>query len=184
MADKPMQNPGKEPPKAAEEPKPGAEGRVDTDAIKAKMNILPKFQELYETLMVRGLKIAEQFMFPEAGRPSFIDSPKPPAEKLAEGVITIVYLLWTQSNKTFDPRLVVPVTFGLTLDIFDKVQISDPEEFTAAVLGDAMEKSIGGVMQKFGVQPEQAQQVIQQYASTLKSAGASPADTAAAAKPA
>lgn len=158
-------------------------GKVDTDAIKAKINILPQFKTLYETLMVRGLRIADKFMFPEQGKPSFIDGPKPPADKLAEGVMTIVYLLWTQSNKTFDPRLIVPVTFSLVIDLFDKVQISDPEMFTAPVLGEATEKAVGGIMQKFGVDPEQAQQVIQQHASSLNSAGANPAETAAA-KPA
>ena len=156
-----------------------AGGKVDTDAIKAKMNILPKFRPLYETLMTRGLKIADKFMFPtQPGKQSCIDGPKPPADKLAEGVVTLIYLLWTQSNKTFDPRLVVPVAFGLTLDLFDKVQISDPQEFSADVLGDAMEKSIGGVMQKFGVAPDQVQQVIQQYAASLKASGANPAQVA------
>lgn len=157
-------------------------GRVDIDAIKAKMNILPKFQPMYEILMTRGLKIAKLALYPEKGKPSQIDVGNgTPAQKLAQGVTTLIYLLWTQSNKTFDPRLVVPVTFGLTLETFDLLQTSDGDQYTKPVLGEGVELALSGVMAKFGVQPDQIQQVLQQHAASLKSAGANPADVQSAA---
>jgi hypothetical protein len=97
------------------------------------------------------------------------------AEKLAKGIVGVMYFIWEQSNKTLPPQIIVPVTFTLTLHAFDFLQKSDDPEATRDVLGDAVEKAIAGIMGKFGVAPDQIQQIIEQQRAKVGAAKPKPA---------
>jgi hypothetical protein len=153
-------------------------GPVDIAAILAKVKIEPQFKKMYDMAVLSGMR----FMFDKSTHQNalkYLDQPGPMAEKLAKGIVGVMYFIWEQSNKTLPPQIIVPVTFTLTLHAFDFLQKSDDPEATRDVLGDAVEKAIAGIMGKFGVAPDQIQQIIEQQRAKVGAAAGKPAAPAA-----
>lgn len=157
--------------KTSTAPASDAPGAVDVDAILAKVQIPPKFQAIYQKAVLSGMRI----MFDAKSHKMMEDQlakPGPLPDKMAEGMTGLIYMLWTQSNKTLPPQIIVPLTFTLTLKAFDFLQKSGDAEATKEVLGEAVEKSLTSVMTKFGVTPDQIPQILQQMKGSVAGAPA------------
>lgn len=162
-------------------------GPVDVDAILAKTDIHPQFKKIYDRAVLSGMRI----MFDKKSHPmvlKYLDGEGELADKIAKGVVGVLYMLWDQSNKTLPPQILVPVVFTLTLKAFDFLQKSDEPGATKEVLGDAVEKGVTRMLEEFGATPEQIPQILgqlQQAMQTGKSPGAppDPKAVAEAAKP-
>lgn len=127
---------------------------IDVDAIIAKVDIPPNLKSIFDKAILSGMRI----MFDKSSHKMLLDQldkPGPMAQKLGEGVITLVYMLWTQSNKTLPPQIMVPITMVLTLKAFDFLQKSGEPEATKELLGEGVHMAVTGVMERFGVTEEQ-----------------------------
>jgi len=136
-------------------------GPVDVDSIIAKIQVDPKFKSIYDKAVISGMRI----MFSKDSHQMLLDQLQKPGElpqKIAEGITTLVYMLWTQSNQTLPPQIIAPVTVTLTLKAFDFLQKSGDPDASAEDLGEAMDATIDMVMGKFGVQRNQIEQMMGQ----------------------
>lgn len=134
-------------------------GAVDVDALiaEANKNIPANMAPIFEKVVLSGMRI----MFDKGSHEMMLaelDGPGPLAEKLANGIIKLVYMLWQQSNKTIPPQLMVPATLVLTLRAFQFLQESKDPEATKQVLGQAIELAINGVIERFKGPDEQGGQ--------------------------
>jgi len=124
--------------------------KINVDQILAKINIPKNLKPMYDKVLLSGMRIlfdksSHQMMLDELSKPG------PMAKKIADGIIGLMYLLWTKSNGSIPPQLIVPVTTALTLESFRFLQDSGDPEATKETLGDAMDLSVNGIMAKFGV---------------------------------
>lgn len=130
---------------------------IDVNAIINKMQVPSNLKAIYDKCVLSGLRImfdknSHKMMLAE------LDKPGPMDQKLADGIITLMYMLWTKSNKTLPPQIIVPVTVTLTLRAFDFLQQSHDPQATKEVLGSAMEKATSGIMERFNVTQDQLRQ--------------------------
>lgn len=133
------------------QPRPAA-GAIEVGPIiaKARSGLPANLQGVYDKAVLSGMRI----MFDKASFQMTMDElkqPGPLATRIANGVIKLVYLLWTQSNKTLPPQIIVPVTLTLALKAFEFMQMVQDPEATKEVLGDATHQAVQGVMDRFGV---------------------------------
>lgn len=148
-------------PVAAQEPaipQAGADGKIDVNAIIDKIQVPPNLKSIYDKAIVSGLRI----MFDKKSHKMLLeqlDKPEPMEKKLSEGIITLVYMLWTESNKTLPPQILVPITVTLTLRAFEFLQDSGDQEATKEALGEAMHMAVVGLMERCGVPQDQLQQM-------------------------
>jgi hypothetical protein len=143
-------------PPVAASPSPAAAappaGPVDVAALVAQVEakIPANLKDIYSKAVLSGMRIMfsgqSHHLLTEA-----LDKPGPLATNISNGIIQLMYLLWTQSNKTLPPQIIVPVTVTLTLKAFDYLQHSHDPQATKDVLGQATTLAIHGVMSRFGV---------------------------------
>lgn len=124
---------------------------VDVQPIidRAKQDVPANLKEPLDKIVLSGMRI----MFDRSSHKLLLDEldkPGPLAQKLGEGIIMLMYMLWEKSNKTIPPQLIVPATLVLTLEAFSYVQESKDPEATKDVLGEAVAEAIEGVMDRFG----------------------------------
>ena len=145
----------------ANEPTAPESGAVDIEAIRSKMTIDPPLQDMYDKLIINGRRIMfSQETFAETSK--YLDGPEPMAKKIADGVVAVVYLLGEKTNGGMNPKLVVPVTLGLSLDGFEFLQKAGNPEATKETLGEAVAIATETVMQKYGVPADQIEQLVAQ----------------------
>lgn len=130
-------------------------GPVDVKPIiaRARADIPPQLADMFDKVVLSGMRI----MFDKQSHGmtmEMLDRPGPLASRIAEGIITLIYMLWEKSNKTIPPQLIVPATLVLTLRAFEFLQQSKDPEATKEVLGEAVADAVEGVMSRFGATPE------------------------------
>lgn len=126
-------------------------GQVDVEKIiaEARNKIPPQLREMFDKVVLSG----ERIMFDKGSyhmTEEMLAKPGPLAKRISDGIVTLVYMLWTKSNKTIPPQLIVPATLVLALRAFQFLQESKDPEATADVLGEAVADSVQGVMDRFG----------------------------------
>jgi hypothetical protein len=147
---------------------------IDVDSIIAKIEMPPNLKKIFDKAVLSGMRI----MFDRKSHQMLLDQLDKPgdmAQKLAEGIITLTYMLWTQSNKTLPPQIMVPLTTVLTLKAFDFLQKSGEPEATKEVLGEGMHLAVTGVMERFGVDEAQLEQMAAQKKGSAPVPGGAPA---------
>jgi hypothetical protein len=150
-------------------PQEGQGGAVDTKQIEAAIEVPPNLKQAFDRVVLSGMRI----MFSKDSHKLLLEQLNkegPLAQKLTEGIISLMYLLWTQSNKTIPPQLMVPATVVLTLRAFDYLQQAGDPEATKEVLGEALNGAVTGVMERFGVDPNNLQGALQEGAQGAQAA--------------
>lgn len=147
--------------------------KVDIDAIISRIQILPKFKAIFDKVILSGRRIIGS---PESSEmiQKQLDKPGDFATNLAEGVVVLVYQLWTTSGKTLPPQIMGPVTFQLTLEAFDFLQKSNDERATKQALGDAVDKALSMLLKGFNVDPANIEQFVKQNKAAMTAADAGP----------
>lgn len=164
----PNEAPENEPPEAPQAETQEHKG-IDIEAILAKVEIPPDLKDLYEKCLVNGMRFMfDKGAFQETAK--HLAKNEPMAKKIADGVVAVVYMLWEKSNKTLNPKVIVPVTFALTLKGFEFLQEAGNPEATKEVLGEAVDLATTTIMQKFGVQPDQIEQLVAQNKAAVAGA--------------
>lgn len=157
----------------------GAPIDIEAMVAKAKQNIPPNLAPMLDKIVLSGMRI----MFDKQSHQmamAELNKPGPMAERLSNGIIALMYMLWKQSNQTIPPQLIVPATLILSLRAFQFLQLSKDPEATPQVLGDATHDAVQGVMDRFGA----TQDKIPQLAKGAVAAKTGAAYGAAAAQPA
>lgn len=162
-------------PNAKSAPAPAAApgGVIDTDAMLNKIAVPPELQDIYQKALLSGMRI----MFDSKSHAMMqneLNKKGPLPQKIVEGVMALIYMLWKQSNQTLPPKIILPLTMALTLKVFEYLQRSNEPGVTNEVLGQTLEGVIPAVMKKFGVKPGQAQGAVQQAAPAAASPSQAP----------
>lgn len=110
---------------------------------------------IYKTVVLSGMRL----MFDKQSHGLFLaelEKPEPMPNKIANGIIGLIYMLWQESNQSLPPQIIVPVSVVLTLRVYDEflIKSGDPD-VTEEVLGEALALVTTGVMAKFGVTEDQ-----------------------------
>lgn len=142
---------------------------IDLNPVYEKIQIVPQFKAAYDKTLLAGLRI----MFDKRSHKMMLDQVEKPgdlAKNLSDGVIALFYIIWEKTNKTIAPQIIVPLVFTWTLHAFDFLQKSGDPRATKQVLGNATDMAMTGIMQKFGVKPDQIEQLVKEQQSKLKGA--------------
>lgn len=157
-------------------------GQIDVEPIiaQAAKNVPAELQNIFGKAVISGMRI----MFDKqsfAMTMQELQGPGPLAQRLSDGTIKLVYLLWTQSNKTLPPQIIVPLTLTLVLKAFAFTQLMGDPEATKETLGDATHGAVQGVMDRFGATEDKLPQLAKAAAAQ---GGAQPAAPGASQAPA
>ena len=135
---------------------------LDTEAIKENIKMPPELQEAYERVVIAGMKV----MFSKESHKLMLDEIQkegPVGQKLGMGIAGLMLLLVKESNNTIPPEVIIPAGVNLLSRAADFIRKSEIEKITNADIGDAMEVMISTILQKFGVEPEQMAEMLNQY---------------------
>lgn len=131
-----------------------AEQSINVDEIIGKIEVPDNMKGIYDKAVLSGMRI----MFDKQSHQMLteqLDKPGPLADKMVEGVISLMYMLWQESNHSLPPQIIVPVTVVLTLRAYEFLVQSGEPEATPALLGEAMSGAVTGIMERFGVSEDQ-----------------------------
>lgn len=134
---------------------------INVDQLVADIDgkIPANLKDIYQKAVLSGLRI----MFDKSSHGMLLqelEKPDPLPNKIANGTIALIYMLWTQSNQTLPPQIIVPLTVVLTLRAYEFLLKSGEPEATKEVLGEAMALATTGIMSKFGVAEDQLPSLV------------------------
>ena len=141
------------------------------DNVKKNIKVPPELQEAYERVVIGGMKImfskeTHQFLLKE------LQGQGPVAQRLGEGIAGLMLLMFKESNQTIPPEVIIPAGVELLMQAVDFVRQAELGEVTNKDIGDAMEIMIRMILEKFGVNPAQMEQMLNQYDNTNVDAAA------------
>jgi hypothetical protein len=137
---------------------------LDTETIKNNIQMPPELQEAYDRVVIAGMKV----MFSKESHKLMLDELQkegPIAQKLGMGIAGLMLLLFKESNETIPPQVIIPAGVNLLSRAADFIRKSGIDSITNADIGNAMELMISTILQKFGVSPEQMEQMLNQYSN-------------------
>lgn len=137
---------------------------LDTETIKNNIQMPPELQEAYDRVVIAGMKV----MFSKESHKLMLDELQkegPIAQKLGMGIAGLMLLLFKESNETIPPQVIIPAGVNLLSRAADFIRKSGIDSITNADIGDAMELMISTILQKFGVSPDQMEQMLNQYSN-------------------
>lgn len=137
---------------------------IDTETIKNNIQMPPELQEAYDRVVIAGMKV----MFSKESHKLMLDELQkegPIAQKLGMGIAGLMLLLFKESNETIPPQVIIPAGVNLLSRAADFIRKSGIDTITNTDIGDATELMISTILQKFGVSPEQMEQMLNQYSN-------------------
>ena len=144
-------------------------GQIDIQPMLDGIEVPSELKPMYDKIVLAGMRI----MFSKGSHQLLVDQLQkegPLAEKISAGIVALMYMLWTQSNKSIAPQLIIPAATALTLRAFDYVQKTGDPEATKEVLGQSVEGALDGIMKGFGGNIDSMEQNLQQTAQGVKGA--------------
>lgn len=143
---------------------PGADTPINSQVIKENINMPPELQEAYERVVIAGMKVmfskeSHDFMLKQLQQGGTL------GEKLGKGVAGLLLVLFKQSNETMPPQVIIPAGVELVAQAADFLKEAGMEQPTNDDIGQGIEIMITTILQKFGVSPEQMQQMVNQYSN-------------------
>jgi hypothetical protein len=137
---------------------------IGAETIKENIKMPPEFQEAYERVVIAGMKV----MFSKESHKLMLDELQkegPVGQKLGMGIAGLMLLLFKESNQTLPPEVILPAGIELLMQAADFIRNTKMEKITNADIGEAMEVMISTILQKFGVEPEQMAEMLNQYSN-------------------
>lgn len=132
---------------------PMQEGDKDLKTISDGIKMPPQLQEAYDRVVVAGMKM----MFSKESHSLMLEQLNAPgnmAQKLGEGIASLMVLMYKQSNQTMPPEVIIPAGIRLLVEAADFVKKSGKAKLSNAEVGQAIELMLSMLMEKFGVSPE------------------------------
>jgi hypothetical protein len=139
--------------------------------VKKNIKVPPELQEAYERVVIGGMKVmfskeSHQFMLKE------MQGQGPVAQRLGQGIAGLMLMLFKESNETIPPEVIIPAGIELLMQAVDFVRETGMGDITNKDIGDAMEIMMRMILEKFGMKPEQFEQVFNQFDNTNVDAAA------------
>lgn len=122
------------------------------EGARSKMNMPKELQAAYVRIVEAGMKL----MFDPSTRGqtlAFMEKPGAPAEKLGQGIFSVMALLFKESNQTMPPQLIIPCGIELLLHA-SAVAKSGGMEFDKNTLAEAMAIMVERLAKHFKVAPQ------------------------------
>lgn len=140
---------------------------IDIQALRSKMQLPSNLQNAYDRVVLAGMKVmfdkqTHQMMLDEMNKPGAID------DKLSQGIIGLMLMLWKQSNQTMPPQVIIPAAIELLMQAADFVEKSKTAQITDQDISAALQKAVFGIMQEFGIDPDRAMNTMQQAGQSKK----------------
>jgi hypothetical protein len=137
---------------------------INADIIKQNIKMPPELQEAYERVVIAGMKVmfskdSHQLMLQQLQQGGSV------GERLGKGVTGLMMLLFKQSNATMPPQVIIPAGVELIAQAADFLKQSNMEQITNEDIGEGMQIMITSIMEKFGVDQQQIQQMVNQYSN-------------------
>jgi hypothetical protein len=143
---------------------PGNDSQINSQVIKQNIKMPPELQEAYERVVIAGMKVmfskeSHDFMLRQLQQGGSL------GEKLGKGVAGLLLVLFKQSNETMPPQVIIPAGVELVAQAADFLKEAGMEQPTNDDIGQGIQIMISIILEKFGVQPEQMQQMLNQYSN-------------------
>jgi hypothetical protein len=141
------------------------------ESVSEGINVPPELQEAYERVVIAGMKV----MFDQATHNLMLKELQkggPLGQRLGMGVAGLLLLLFKESNETMPPQIIIPAGVELLMQAVDFLRKTEMEQVTNKDIGDGIEVMITVVLGKFGVAPDQLEQMLNQYDNTQVDAAA------------
>lgn len=137
-------------------------GGLNPESIRRQIKMPAELQEAYERVVLAGMKV----LFSKDSNHLLIEEIQgegPVPKRLGEGVAGLMMLLFAESNQTIPPQVIVPAGTELMMQVVDFLKKTGVLKVTDQEIGAAMEIMISTILQSFGVDPVQMQQILNQY---------------------
>jgi hypothetical protein len=134
---------------------------LDPAQLRAKMAIPANLKAAYQRIILAGMKVMFDNQTHNMMLQQLHQSPDT-AKNLAEGIAGLMAILFKESNQTMPQQLIVPASIELLAHAIDFVTSAKLAAVTPEIAGMATQQTVDAVLHRFGVSPQQAQQVLQQ----------------------
>ena len=96
----------------------------------------------------------------------FMDEEGPADEKLGKGIAGLMLILFKESNETIPPQVIIPAGVQLLIKAAEFAKQSGMGEISNKDVAGGIELMIAIIMEKFGVDPSQFKQMLDQFDET------------------
>lgn len=143
----------------AAQPQQGAAPEALTsENVRSQMQVPPELQSAYDKVVANGMKM----MFDPSTRDqtaAFMQGEGPASKKLADGVASVVMLMFRESNQTMPPQVIIPAGIELLVHAAEVANASGMPVSNDDV-AEAMADFMSTVLKAFGVDPENMQGMV------------------------
>jgi hypothetical protein len=142
---------------------------LSAEAVSNNIKMPPELQEAYDRVVIAGMKV----MFSDESHKmmlQFMDEEGPADEKLGKGIAGLMLILFKESNETIPPQVIIPAAVQLLMRAADFAKKSGMEDITNEDVAGGIELMIAIILEKFGVDPSQFKQMLDQYDETAVNA--------------
>lgn len=156
-----MNRGGRQAPASTGKATPGKDSSAVTpDSVRAKLNIPADMQDGYQRIVLAAKKV----MYSEQMKPQMQELLKGPGtmgEKIGKGVVALMAILYSQSNNTLPPQLIIPAATELVAEAADflskaGMKVSDDD------VAEGMATMVEEILSRAGVEPDQIPQLLSQ----------------------
>lgn len=132
------------------------------EAVQQNIKMPPELQEAYERVVIAGMKVmfskdTHRIMLKEMQKEG------PMADRLGKGVAGLMLLLFKESNQTMPPQVIIPAGIELMMQAVDFMRKTGMDKITNKDIGGAMQVLMNTIFEKFGVDPNRFEQMVNQY---------------------
>jgi hypothetical protein len=133
---------------------------VTPKSVRSKMSMPKDMGAAYDAV----ISAAKRIMYSEEMKPQMVELLRSPGElgdKIGQGVVALMAILYTQTNGTMPPQLIIPAATELVAeagDFLKKVGVKVTDNDIAEGMAAVVEQILGTA----GIQPEQIPELIAQ----------------------
>jgi hypothetical protein len=142
---------------------------LSAEAVSNNIKMPPELQEAYDRVVIAGMKV----MFSDESHKmmlQFMDEEGPADEKLGKGIAGLMLILFKESNETIPPQVIIPAAVQLLMRAAEFAKQSGMGEISNKDIAGGIELMIAIILEKFGVDPSQFKQMLDQYDETAVNA--------------
>lgn len=135
------------------------------EAVSQNIKMPPELQEAYERVVIAGMKMmfskeTHRIMLKE------LQKKGPISQRLGQGIAGLMLILFKESNNTMPPQVIIPAGTQLTMEAVDFMRKTGVAKVTNKDIGDALQMMISTIIEKFGGNPGQIEQMANGYDNT------------------
>lgn len=135
---------------------------LTAETVTRDIKMPPELQQAYERVVIAGMKVmfskeTHQLMLKEFERGG------PLSERLGNGIAGLMLLLFTKSNQTIPPQVMIPAGVNLLMQAVDFIRAAQLEPIKNADVGAAMQIMIATLLEKFGVSNDKLMSLVDAY---------------------